>query len=429
MAQNLPALRGKFGSTEFFLVTMKASEFVRTVIVPREMDGWENLSVEEKFQRDINYKRVKEKMAPYLASDPDRFFGAFIVTVRNHDTMTFSSLNQMNLIKSNALLPSSFGEDLGILILDGQELIPLDGQHRLAALKMAITGKDEKDAEIPNMHPSPDVGNDFVTAILVRDEPQKSRKIFNKVNRYAKPTSAADNLITSDDDGVAVICRENIVGALIDSRIVKTDTGNTLSNSAKEFATLNTIYKASKRLVEYHTQERVNTERQPEPPVMHIWRNTIIEFWEALLELQAYRQSIIDPSQTADARRAEIRGQMLCCKPIVMEAIGEAICIMRYEIEGDRSSLKELVKRLDMVDWDADRDMWTGVLLQMGGERIITGPTAMKFAARFIAYLIGWKPEDKILQGLRDTYALNTGGMAGSNGQIQGGKDLPNPVA
>ena len=114
-----------------------------------------------------------------------------------------------------------------------------------------------------------------------------------------------------------------------------------------------------------------------------------------------------------------------------MEAIAEAICIMRYEVEveGERSSLKELVKRLDMVDWDADRDMWVGVLLQMGGERIITGPTAMKFAARFIAYLIGWKPEEKILQGLRDTYALNTGGMAGSNGQIQGGKDLPSPVA
>ena len=66
MAQSLPALRGKFGSTEFYLVTMKASEFVRTVIVPKEMEGWENLSVEEKFQREINYKRVKEKMAPYL---------------------------------------------------------------------------------------------------------------------------------------------------------------------------------------------------------------------------------------------------------------------------------------------------------------------------------------------------------------------------
>ena len=97
MAQNLPALRGKFGSTEFFLVTMKASEFVRTVIVPKDMEGWEQLSVEEKFQREINYKRVKESMAPYLARDPDRFFGAFIITVRNHESMTFTSLSEMKI--------------------------------------------------------------------------------------------------------------------------------------------------------------------------------------------------------------------------------------------------------------------------------------------------------------------------------------------
>ena len=257
MAQSLPALRGKFGSTEFYLVTMKASEFVRTVIVPKEMEGWENLSVEEKFQREINYKRVKEKMAPYLATDPDRFFGAFIVTVRNHENMVFSPLNENGLLKNNALLPSAFGTDVGILILEGQQLVPLDGQHRLAALKMAITGKDEKDHEIPGVPPTSEVGEDYVTAILVRDDPQKSRKIFNKVNRYAKPTSAADNLITSDDDYIAVVCREHIVGSMIDSRIVKTDSGNTIPNKAKEFTTLNTIYKISRRVVEAATEEKL----------------------------------------------------------------------------------------------------------------------------------------------------------------------------
>ena len=112
-----------------------------------------------------------------------------------------------------------------------------------------------------------------------------------------------------------------------------------------------------------------------------------------------------------------------------MEAMGEAICIMRYAVEGERPSLKELVKRLDMIDWDADRDMWVGVLLQMGGERVITGTAAMSFAARFIAYLIGWKPEEKISRELRHNYALNTGGKPDASGQIQGGKDLPNPVA
>ena len=42
-----------------------------------------DLNVEERYQCDINYKRVKEHIAPYLANDPDRFVGSFIVTAMN----------------------------------------------------------------------------------------------------------------------------------------------------------------------------------------------------------------------------------------------------------------------------------------------------------------------------------------------------------
>lgn len=425
MAQNLPALRGKFGSTEFFLVTMKASEFVRTVIVPKDMEGWEQLSVEEKFQREINYKRVKESMAPYLARDPDRFFGAFIITVRNHESMTFTSLSEMKILKESPLLGSNFGSDLGILILDGQQLIPLDGQHRLAALKMAITGKDERDQEIADVPPTNSVGEDYVTAILVRDETAKSRAIFSKVNKYAKPTSAADKLITDDDDGIAIICRSDIVGQLIDSRIIRISGGNTLSNSAKEFAPLNTIYKISKRVVEYETQDRVVTDRKPDPVDFNVWKRTIIEFWESFLDIQPYQQSIVDPSDSKDVRRAEIRGDFLICKPIVMEALAEAVCILRYETDGERPKLAELVKRIDTINWGPEEDMWQGIILQ--GEKVISGPTAMKLAARFIAYLIGWKPEPQVLENLRQQYALLTGGK-NINGKLEGGNSLPEPV-
>ena len=170
MAQNIPAMRGQMGSTEYYLVTMKASEFVRTVTIPKEMEGWESLSADEKFQRDINYTRVKKFIAPYLAQDPDRFFGSFIVTVKNHESMIFSSLNDMKILKDNPMLPKSFGEDLGVLILDEQVLIPLDGQHRLAALKMAISGNDNNDREIPGIVPNSAIGSDYVSVILVRDD-------------------------------------------------------------------------------------------------------------------------------------------------------------------------------------------------------------------------------------------------------------------
>lgn len=425
MAQNIPAMRGQMGSTEYYLVTMKASEFVRTVTIPKEMEGWESLSADEKFQRDINYTRVKKFIAPYLAQDPDRFFGSFIVTVKNHESMIFSSLNDMKILKDNPMLPKSFGEDLGVLILDEQVLIPLDGQHRLAALKMAISGNDNNDREIPGIVPNSAIGSDYVSVILVRDDLIKSRKIFNKVNRYAKATSAADNLITSDDDYIAILCRNEIIGGLIDGRIVNIKS-NTLSEKTGEFATLKKLHEISKRLVEYQTETKIRTDQLPSAAEQQIWKNSVIDFWDKFLELEAYKQSLLDSSELKDGRRAEIRKNNLCCKPIVMEAIAEATNIIRYTSEdGTRPPLKIIVEKLNALDWSSTNELWSGILLQTGGEKVITGTTAMKFAARFIAYLIGHKFEAPEIKALKRDFALNTGGRANVDGEIVGGSAFP----
>ena len=154
-ATNITAIRGKIGSTEYFLATMKIGEFIRTAIIPKEMEGWEDQTVEERFQRDINYKRVKDHIAPYLANDPDRFIGSFIVTIKNHEKR-FESLDQSGINIPRVL--GDFAKDVGYLILSGEELIiPLDGQHRLAALKFATTGVDQKDQPIKGLTANTDL--------------------------------------------------------------------------------------------------------------------------------------------------------------------------------------------------------------------------------------------------------------------------------
>ena len=169
MPTNVPAMRGSFGSTEYFLLTMRTGELTSKLTVPKEMDGWDDLSPEERFQRDVNYKRVKEQIAPYLANDPDRFIGAFIVTVKNHENMIFQSFEDAG-IKIPAMLGSSFANDVGILTLNGEELlIPLDGQHRLAALKFAVSGKDERGQDIPSILGRFDLSKDTCSVIVTRD--------------------------------------------------------------------------------------------------------------------------------------------------------------------------------------------------------------------------------------------------------------------
>ena len=185
-------------------------------------------------------KRVRQQIAPYLTTDPDRFFGAFIVSMDNADNIEFEPAT--NILK--ATIPGLYkgaADAFGFLTLQGSEvLVPLDGQHRLAALSFAITGKDEKQKPIEGLgdYAAGDIANDVCTVILVKHQPATSRKIFNKVNRYAKSTSASENLITADDDIIAVIVRDYITGAeqIIPARLVNTSS-NTLGVRAHEFTT------------------------------------------------------------------------------------------------------------------------------------------------------------------------------------------------
>ena len=143
MASVHPSMRGKFGSTEYFMLTMKAGDVANQLSIPKEMPDWGELELEERYQREINYNRVKKLIAPYLANDPDRFFGALIVAVINPDGMEFEAMD--NVSGKIPKLYQTASKSFGFLTLSGGEmLVPLDGQHRLAAIQFALSGKDEK---------------------------------------------------------------------------------------------------------------------------------------------------------------------------------------------------------------------------------------------------------------------------------------------
>ncbi len=104
----------------------------------------------------------------------------------------------------NSKLPNAYKtviENMGVFTIDGGSLIMLDGQHRLLALEQVIKAQ-------VNGSCRQEVPNDELCVIFINHESnEKTRRIFNKVNRYAKPTSKGDNIITSEDDGYAIIAR------------------------------------------------------------------------------------------------------------------------------------------------------------------------------------------------------------------------------
>ena len=417
MASVLPAMRGRFGSTEYYIVTMKAEDVTNKLKIPEDIEGWDDLSIEEKYQRQINYGRVKRQIAPYLTEDPDRFFGAFIVTMLHSDDIEFEPLSRVYKDKVPNLYRSA-ANDFGFLTLTGSEImVPLDGQHRLAALKFAITGKDEKSQPIPGLQTTTDVAQDVCTLILIKHDGVKSRKIFNKVNRYAKRTTKSENLITADDDIVAVIVREAIVGTdnAIPYELVNANS-NTLTVRAREFTTLSTLYESTKYLLE-DTHGKINVETLPDKAKRSVMRQEAKDFWEAVCSsINLFNDALHDLSDAGDDKRREIRSDYLLGKPIAQWALVQAIVQLRRPNEhGIRMKLEEACNRANQLNWSVDDPRWQQVL--MNGDRVGTGKTTVNYASRVIAYRLGQEITDQEIADLKDRY-LSQGGTPDLADQI-----------
>lgn len=395
--KTIPVIRGQIGTTEYYIATMKAAEVVSTLKIPKEMPDWDNETLEERFQREINYKRVKEHIAPYLATDPDRFFGALIVDILNSDEVKFESLVDAGL-KVPTFFHSIVGS-IGVLYLQGSELlVPLDGQHRLAALRFAMFGKDEREQDIPGLKPNQEIGKDDITLIIVKHDDKKARKIFNKVNRYAKATSKADNLITADDDAIAVICRE-VANEVFGSRLVNWSS-NTLSTTTGAFTTLSTIYEATLGYLErVASNGKIDTTKLPSIDVQQLWDQEATRLWKAFTTgIDIVEDALVDPEESGDQRRVEIRDRFVIGKPVaqlsLVLAIGRAVA--------NGVGLDVAMARANKIDWEKENSLWQRVLLN--GEKVVSGKQSINFASRFIARMLGEPLDEKEIAHLTEQY-------------------------
>lgn len=311
--------------------------------------------------------------------------------------------------------------NFGFLILKGNEVfVPLDGQHRLTAIKFAISGKDEAGRDIPGVDASMDVGSDICTCIMIRHDADKARKIFNKVNRYAKATSKSDNLITADDDIIAVVTRD-IVHERLHDRLVNYKT-NTLTKNSPEFTTLSTLYEATAAVIESAVGLNKKIDRTILPPEAEqkLINKIAGDFWQAFFtSITALNAPLMDPTESGDEKRRQFRDDYVIGKPIIQLALVEAIVRLAEPDEvGARLSMEEIYNRVNKCDWQTDNDTWQRVL--MNGDKVITGQQARKFASRFLSYYLGEK-----LTGVE----LKTLGQQYSDLFDSPGKSLPPPVA
>ncbi len=279
---------------------------------------------------------------------------------------------------------------MGFLTFQRSEiLVPLDGQHRAKAFKFAIDGSDDNNRPIEGIRSNQELAKDQVSIILVRFEPVSSRRIFNKLNRYTKATTKSDNLITDDDDSLAVITR-NLLGenGLIPARLVRLG-ANTLNARAPEFTTIATFYNCNKVIAESLRLVGGGELEQLEVAQRDLVEESVRKIWDLLLTgIDCWAQSLEDPTERGDATRIRIREETLLGKPIGQFALVRGYLVMRercLDIDTD-----EICNRLNCIDWGVKNSMWHNVLMKSNG-RVMSGKNTVNRACEFIAHLGGAK--------------------------------------
>ena len=407
MSRMVPALRGRMGNMDYYILTLKAASLSNYIRTPKEMAGWEMRSIEEKYQREINIKRVKDQIARYWAENPSHFFGSIIVAPADFKAEiiagNFEPLDDI-FTKNLPKLYRDAARNMGFLTIpDETILVPLDGQHRVKAIEFAINGKDSDGKELTGFKSKTALGDEDISVLLVAVDNQKARSIFTHVNRYAKPTTAGQNYITSDDDILAVIARK-IANKKISARLVKYD-ASTLKRRDEHFTTLSTIYNCMEAIAKSHCPRKIDTTTLPPKDVQALLQTKANEVWDVLLtRIDAFRDSKDDPEESGDDRRIEIRQDTLLGRPVTQECLFRAF--LRLTKSPTNLSNDVAADRLNKLPWTMSNveDLWQNVLWRGAVEKGKMITKNRNLASDFIFYLAGGRMSEAEKDDLLDKY-------------------------
>ncbi len=396
MSSTLPAMKGRMGDTDYYILSLKASELVNLVKEPKNMPGWDDEKIEEIYQRKINYARVRNQIAPYLATNKrSRFFGSLIVAAFNFDEkVEFTPLNEISAVNASRLRPDEkeAGQKIGMLTLHGGVMMaPLDGQHRLKALEFAMLGKDHAGKDIPGIEVDPDLANEDISVLLLPYHAENARRIFTRVNRYARRPSASETYVTDDDDLFAVLARR--VANQIGGRLVKYSQP-TLRPKDGEFTTLAILHACCKAIVKnsFHQNMVEEAERPgPSPRIEKACQQEVENVWQRLLsDIDVFRDATADRSEEGDNGRKEIRKHNLLGRPVPQECLVSAY--LALTMGNTKMPWKEACKNLNALPWEINPEnvgaVWQGFLWSGGTDgKIITKNRLI--SSRIVAYMAG----------------------------------------
>ncbi len=392
------AQRAKLGSTVYYIAKMPVEELVNSVGLAIELPEWKDMTPDEKMQREPDINRVVNEICPYFIEDQDRFFGSLIVDIYSgFENMKFDPISKY--VKDDITFAYDVSmQDAGFLSLPGKErLIALDGQHRLLAMKLCLKGNSAISAvmlgnkkmtsQMLALEAHPELADEEVSVIFVehRDN-MKIRKIFNKVNKYARQTGRGQNIITADDDVYATIARKLFSDGGVLEKVGKNELvnwkSNTLSQRSKQLTTVSALYTIAETLSKdkgWSAKVMPSDEDEIEEAFDE---NT--EFWTELLNGMDVYQEYLDLTRK-DKPISNLRNQNLLMKPVTHMALAH----VAYFAKKHSAAWGDVVAKLNKVNWSMDNSVWFNILvIPAKKKKVITGKESIRAAGMVISYMV-----------------------------------------
>ena len=308
-----PAIRGIQAEREYY-VSMCPLRLIPRLFVFNE----EDVPPELRAQRQLNTARVPE-IAKYITDNPQSYVFSAI-------TASIDAQVQFERLGSE-------GESARI----GQLHIPMDarfvindGQHRRAAIEMALRDK-------------PELGDETIAVVFFLDVGiERCQQMFADLNRHAIRPSKSLGILYDFRDETAQLTKQLVLKSEVFREVIEKEK-TTLSRRSRRLFTLSALYKATQELVSGIEFEDPNEAA-----------NLALEFWEEVARYMKEWELV----RTGQTTAGEIRQDFINSHGVILQAIARVGNALVREHPHD---WRRLLQGLDKIDWRrSNTAMWEG---------------------------------------------------------------------
>lgn len=342
LSYTFPAIRGVQARREYY-VSMCPLHVIPKLFVFNE----EQLIPEHRAQRVLNKTRLPE-IAKYIVGNSGNYTFSAITASIDAD-VKFEPVGAERQVKRMGLLH----------IPMSAKFILNDGQHRRAAIEMALKEK-------------PELADETIAVVFFHDVGlERCQQMFSDLNRHVIRPSKSISILYDHRDNLSILAKTVALKSAAFKDMVDMER-STLPLKSKKLFTLSSIYRATSVLL-------AGVHRNS----LEDYTDLAVSFWEEVGNQFPDWQNVRDEKTSAE----NLRREYIHSHALALQAIGKAGNLLLSDGEiGWRQSLKGLMK----IDWSrSNAALWEGRAI-IGG-RISKGSNNIALVTNTVKKSLGLK--------------------------------------